>query len=713
MKKNTKMIVIYLVLGLFIFASTGAQEPRIKYPVTKKVDQVDDYFGTKVEDPYRWLEEMNSPGTRQWINAQVEVTEKYLSSIEFRPRLKARFTELWNYEKYSYPTKEGEYYIFHKNDGLQEQDVVYMQKGLEGKPEVLLDPNTFSKDGSISLTDLSFSKNQDYLSYGISRGGSDWQEFYVMEVKTRGKMNDHIQWVKFSSTSWYRDGFFYSRYDEPPKDADKLKVKVQDQKIYYHKQGTPQSEDKLIFQDSRNPQRIYIGSTTDDERYLLITVLEGSSDHNLFYYKNLEKDSPVTPVIDKPIGHFKVVDETSGKFLLVTDYEAPNYKLVLIDPQKPQKEHWETIIPESTDKLDFVSYVGGRLIASYLKDANTRVSVFDVKGKKLYDVQLPGIGTAWGFSGKREDNEVFYTFTSFTTPAAIYRYNIKENKSELFRKSNAKFNAEAYETRQVFYESKDKTRVPLFIVHKKGLPMSGQNPTMLYGYGGFNVPIRPSFRISIIPLLENGGVYAAACLRGGDEYGEKWHRAGMLEKKQNVFDDFIAAAEYLVRTGYTSPQKLAIMGASNGGLLVGAVMNQRPDLFKVAIPDVGVMDMLRFHKFTIGWAWVGEYGSSENPEQFKYLYKYSPLHNIKAGVEYPAALVNTADHDDRVFPAHSFKYIATLQEKYKGKNPVLIRIETQVGHGAGTATSKSIQLYTDIYSFMFYNMNIKPIEAKK
>jgi prolyl oligopeptidase len=404
-----------------------------------------------------------------------------------------------------------------------------------------------------------------------------------------------------------------------------------------------------------------------------------------------------------------VVDETSGKFLLVTDYEAPNYKLVLIDPQKPQKEHWETIIPESTDKLDYVSYVGGRLIASYLKDANTRVSVFDVKGKKLYDVQLPGIGTAWGFTSKREDNEVFYTFTSFMTPSTIYRYNIKENKSELFRKSNVKFNAEAYETRQVFYESKDKTRVPLFIVHKKGLPMNGQNPTMLYGYGGFNAPMRPGFRISIIPLLENGGVYAAACLRGGDEYGEKWHRAGMLEKKQNVFDDFIAAAEYLVRTGYTSPQKLAIMGASNGGLLVGAVMNQRPDLFKVAIPDVGVMDMLRFHKFTIGWAWVGEYGSSENPEQFKFLYKYSPLHNIKAGVEYPATLVATADHDDRVFPAHSFKYIAALQERYKGKNPVLIRIETQVGHGAGAATSKSIQLYTDIYSFMFYNMGIKPV----
>jgi len=708
MKKNAKMTVFCLVVGLFLFASTQAQEPPIKYPVTKKADQVDDYFGTKVADPYRWLEDMNSPETRQWINDQVEVTGKYLSSIEFRPQLKARFTELWNYEKYSDPSKEGEYYIFSKNDGLQEHDVVYMQKGLEGKPEVLLDPNTFSADSSISLTEVSFSKDQDYLAYGISRGGSDWQEFQVMKVKTREKMSDHIQWVKFSSPSWYRDGFFYSRYDEPPKDADKLKIKVQDQEIYYHKIGTPQAEDKLIFQDPGNPQRIYSGSTTVDEKYLLIAAFEGASDYNLVYYKNLEKDSPVTLVIDKPIGHFIFVDETGGKFLFVTDYEAPNYKLVLIDPQKPQKEYWETIIPESSDKMDYVSYVAGRLIAPYLKDANTKVSVFDVKGKKLYDVQLPGLGTARGFYGKRKDNEVFYTFSSFTSPPAIYRYNIKENRSELFRKANVKFNPEAYETWQVFYESKDKTRVPLFIVHKKGLQMNGQNPTMLYGYGGFNAAIRPGFRITIIPLLDNGGVYAAACLRGGDEYGEKWHRAGMLEKKQNVFDDFIAAAEYLVRTGYTNPQKLAIMGSSNGGLLVGAVMNQRPDLFKVAIPDVGVMDMLRFHKFTIGWAWVGEYGSSDNPEQFKFLYPYSPLHNIKAGVEYPATLVNTADHDDRVFPAHSFKYIATLQEKYQGKNPVLIRIETQVGHGAGTATSKAIQLYTDFYSFMFYNMNIKP-----
>jgi prolyl oligopeptidase len=708
MKTSIRIVVFCLVVSLFIFVATSAQEPPIKYPVTKKADQVDDYFGTKVEDPYRWLEEMNSPETQQWINTQLEVTDKYLSSIEFRPQLKARFTGLWNYERYSQPRKEGDYYVFNKNDGLQEQDVVYMQKGLEGKPGLLLDPNTFSKDGSVSLTLMSFSKDHNYLSYGISRGGSDWQEFYVMEVETRGKMSDHIQWVKFSSASWYKDGFFYSRYDEPPQDADKLKIKVQDQEIYYHKIGTPQSEDKRIYRDPGNPQRIYYCSVSQDEKYLLISVSEGAADYDLIYYKNLGKDSLVTPVIDKPMGHFRVVEVMEDKFLVETDNDAPNYKLVLIDPQKPQKEHWQTIIPEAADKLNYVSYVGARLIASYLKDANTRVSVFDEKGKKLYDVQLPGIGTAWGFAGKKEDNEVFYTFTSFTTPPVIYRYNIKENRSELFRGSRVKFNPEAYETRQVFYESKDKTRVPLFIVHKKGLPLDGQNPTMLYGYGGFNVSLQPGFRISIIPLLENGGVYAVACLRGGGEYGEEWHRAGMLEKKQNVFDDFIAAAEYLVRTGYTSPQKLAIMGASNGGLLVGAVMNQRPDLFKVAIADVGVMDMLRFQKFTIGWAWVGELGSSENPEQFKFLYKYSPLHNIKAGVEYPATLVNTADHDDRVFPAHSFKYIAALQEKYQGKNPVLIHIETQVGHGAGTATSKSIQLYTDIYAFMFYNMDIKP-----
>ncbi|UCH96051.1 MAG: S9 family peptidase [Candidatus Aminicenantes bacterium] len=708
MKKNIKSIVFCLVLGTFLFTTTFAKEPPVKYPVTKKIDHIDDYFGTKVKDPYRWLEDMNSPETKQWVTAQKKVTDQYLASIEFRPQIKARLTELWNYEKYSAPSKKGEYYVFSKNDGLQEQSVIYFQKGLAGKPEVLLDPNTFSKDSSITLAGMSFSKDYKYLSYGISRGGSDWREFFVMEAKTREKLADHLQWIKFSTTAWYKHGFFYSRYDEPPKEANKLKVKIQNQKIYYHKLGTPQCEDKLIYQDPKNPKRGYFGWVPDNEKYLVINAWEGASDHNLIYYKHLEKDSPVTPVIDKPMGHFSVSDVIDDKLLVVTDYEAPNYKLVLLDPKNPQKEHWKTIIPESKDKLNYVSYVGGRLIASYLKDANTKVSVFDVEGKKLYDVQLPGIGTASGFSGKKEDNEVFYTFTSFTTPPTIYRYNIKENKSQLFRKPNVKFNPGEYETKQVFYESKDKTRVPMFIVYKKGLQLNGQNPTLLYSYGGFNSSIRPRFRLDIIPLLENGGVYAAACIRGGGEYGEEWHRAAMLEKKQNVFDDFIAAAEYLVRSGYTSPQKLAIRGASNGGLLVGAVMNQRPDLFKVAFPMVGVMDMLRFHKFTIGWAWVGEYGSSEDPEQFKYLYKYSPLHNIKEGVNYPATLVTTADHDDRVFPAHSFKYISALQEKYKGENPVLIRIETKVGHGAGTATSKRIELLADIYAFMFYNMNIKP-----
>ncbi|NIM12299.1 MAG: prolyl oligopeptidase family serine peptidase [Candidatus Aminicenantes bacterium] len=709
MKHLTRIFIVCLVISVFTTACSKKEAPRITYPVTQKVDHVDDYHGTQVSDPYRWLEDMNSPETAKWVEAQKKVTEQYLSAIEIRSRIKARLIELWNYERYSTPSKEGDYYVFTKNDGLQEQSVVYLQEGLTGKPEVLLDPNTFSKDGSISLRTRKLSRDYKYLGYGISRGGSDWREFFVMEVKTRKKLSDHINWVKFSGLSWYKNGFFYSRFDKP-KESEKFKAKIQDQKIYYHQLDTPQSRDKLIFQDKKNPKRGYYTRVTDNEKYMAITVWEGAANHNYLYYKKLgtDPDSPMTPLIDKPLGYFSFVEEINDAFLVSTDYEAPNYKLILIDVKKPGKENWKTIIPESTDKLQSVSCVGGRLIASYLKDANTRVSVFDLEGKKIGDVQLPGIGTARGFSGKKEDDEVFYSFSSFTVPSTIYRYNVKENRSFLFREPAVKFNPDDFETKQVFYESKDNTKVPLFIIYKKGIKLTGQNPAMLYGYGGFNSTIRPRFNLSIIPLLEHGGIYAVACLRGGGEYGEKWHRAGMLGNKQNVFDDFIAAAEYLVRSGYTSPGRLAIRGTSNGGLLVGAVMNQRPDLFKVAIPQVGVMDMLRFHKFTIGWAWVGEYGSSENPGQFQFLYKYSPLHNIKEGLDYPATLVTTADHDDRVFPAHSFKYIATLQEKYKGTNPVLIRIETKVGHGGGTSTSKSIDLYTDIYSFMLYNMNIKP-----
>lgn len=702
---NVKIIILCLV---FSFFSCPGKAP-IKYPVTKKTDHVDDYFGTKVKAPYRWLEDLNSPGTARWIEAQKKVTEQYFSGIGFKEIIKARLTELWNYERCFAPTKEGEYYISRETGGPREHSVVYLQKGLQGKPEVLIDPNTFSEDGSVSLRSFSFSKDQRYLSYGISRGGSDWREFFVMNVKTRKKLSDHIQWVKFSDTAWYRDGFFYTRYAKP-EDSEKMKAKNQFQKLYYHKLGTPQSKDKLIFQDRKNPGMFFFCRVTDNEKYLVINAMMGAS-INLLYYKNLETNGEISPVIEKPLGYFRVVGEMDDLFLVYTDYEAPNYKLILIDPKNPRKENWKTVIPGAKNKMENVSYVGGRLIVSYLKDAYTWVSVFDTGGKKLHDIRLPGIGTAFGFEGKKEDNEVFYTFTSFTAPATIYRYNIRENKSELFKKPGVKFDPDKYETRQVFYESKDKTKIPLFIVHKKGLQLGGRNPTLLSGYGGFNVSMRPDFTYSTlvnIPLLENGGVFAVACLRGGGEYGEEWHRAGMLEKKQNVFDDFIAAAEYLIASGYTSPQRLAIYSGSNGGLMVGAVINQRPQLFKAAVAAAPPMDMLRYHNFTIAGSVVGEYGSSDDLQQFKYLYKYSPLHNIKEGLNYPATLVTTGDRDDRAFPAHSFKYIATLQEKYKGKNPVLIRIYTNVGH-AGAGTSKIIDFFSDISSFVLYNLGVEPV----
>ncbi|HLP44318.1 MAG TPA: prolyl oligopeptidase family serine peptidase [Candidatus Kapabacteria bacterium] len=702
-----KMVIIVFSIISFMTTLFGTGKISLTYPVAAKGEQVDDYFGEKVKDPYRWLEDVNSQETAAWVTAQKNFTDNYLAGIEFRGAIKARLTEIANYEKYSHPSKQGKYYIFWRNSGLQDQNVVYIQEGLTGKARILLDPNTFSADGTITLTDISFSNDQKYVGYAISPGGSDWREFFVMETETGKKLPDHICWAKFSDMSWYKDGFFYSRYDEP-KEADKLKAKIEFQKVFYHKIGTPQAEDKLIYRDDTNPKLGFGGNVTENEKYLVITAWEGSASHNFLYYKNLAADSPVIPLIDKPLGHLGFVGEIENRFLVMTDYEAPNFKLILIDPLHPQEMNWKVIIPESKDKMDNVSYVGGKLIVSYLKDANTVVSVYEPNGQKLYNIDLPGIGTARGFDGKAGDNEVFYTFHSFTTPPTIYHYDVKENKSELFRKTNVKFDPDKFETIQVFYESKDKTRIPLFIVHKKGLQLNGQNPGLIYGYGGFNSSMQPSFNSSIIPLLEAGGVYAVACLRGGSEYGEEWHRAALFEKKQNVFDDFIAAAEYLIAKGYTSAGKLAAYGASNGGLLVAAVINQRPDLYKVAFPAVGVLDMLRYHKFTIGWAWAGEYGSSEKPEQFKYLYAYSPLHNIKEGISYPATLVETADHDDRVFPAHSFKYIATMQEKYKGSNPVLLRVETKVGHGTGSTTTKTIERYTDMYSFMFYNMGIKP-----
>lgn len=699
--KTTIIILAIAGLGAPLLSEEKA---ALQYPVAKKTGQVDDYFGVKVADPYRWLEDVNSPETAAWVAAEKKLTDGYLAAIPFREKFRTRLTAIADYEKFSGAAKEGEYYTYWKNTGLQDQSVVYIQKGLDGEARALLDPNALS----IILTDATFSRDQKYCGYGVSPGGSDWREYFVMETATGKKLADHVQWAKFSDMSWYKDGFFYSRYDEPA-EADKLKARVEFQKIYYHKVGTLQAADKLVYRDVTNPELGFGGEVTENEKYLVITGWLGSANHNFLYYKDLETGSAVIPLIDKPLGQFVFVGEADGRFLVMTDYEAPNFKLIRIDPRQPQKENWKTVIPEAADKMDDVTFAGGKLIVSYLKDAITVVSVHEMGGQKLYDVSLPGIGTVSGISGKMRDNELFYTFSSFTVPPAIYRYLVKENRSELFRKADVKFDPDKFVTSQVFYESRDKTRIPLFIVHKKGLELNGRNPTLLYGYGGFNAAMQPYFRSSLIPLLENGGVYAMACLRGGSEYGENWHRAAMFEKKQNVFDDCIAAAEYLIARGYTSPRLLALHGASNGGLLAAAVINQRPDLFQVAFPEVGVLDMLRYHKFTIGWAWAGEYGSSEKPEQFTYLYAYSPLHNIKAGLEYPAILVETADHDDRVFPAHSFKYIATLQETYKGKNPILLRVETQVGHGTGSTTSKTIERYTDMYSFLFFNMGISPV----
>ncbi len=695
---------------LFLAVSVVAcsQQQEIKYPKPHKGKVVDNYFGTKVADPYRWMEDVNSPETKKWVEEENRLTESYLSKIPFRNKIKKSLTELFNYERFSAPAKHGEYYFFSKNDGLQNYSVVYYQKGLTGKPEVFLDPNTFSKDASVSLAGLTFSHNTKYAAYSISKGGSDWRDVFVMDVASRKKLGDHLAWVKFSGMAWFKDGFFYSRYDKPKK-GEALKAQNEFQKLYYHKVGTSQNKDVLVMQDKKNPRRGWDASVTDDEKYLVIAGWEGSSDYNLLYYKDLsKKQSKIISLINKLEAQYSVIDNIGSKLLVETNFDAPNYKVVLIDTKRPAKKYWKTVIPETENPIRSVSFVDNKLIVSYLKDANTKVYLFDINGKQIAEVKLPGIGTASGFNGEKTDKEVFYTFTSFTYPPTIYKYNVEKNKSEVFRKSNVKFNPNDYETKQVFYKSKDGTKVPLFITYKKGLKLDGNNPTLLYAYGGFNISLTPRFSVTRIPLLENGGVYAMANIRGGGEYGEKWHKAAMKEKRQNAYDDFIAAGEYLIKAGYTSHEKLAIMGGSNGGLLMGVIINQRPDLAKVAFPMVGVMDLLRFQKFTIGWAWVPEYGSSDNEAEFKYLYKISPLHNLKKGVKYPATLVTTADHDDRVFPAHSFKYAATLQEDNGGDNPTLIRIETKVGHGAGTNVKKTISLYTDIYSFMFYNMGIEP-----
>ncbi|MGV3588051.1 MAG: prolyl oligopeptidase family serine peptidase [Adhaeribacter sp.] len=692
---------------------TNIHKAAMAYHVTQKVSHTDNYHGTEILDPYRWLENDTTQEVAAWVQAQNKVTFNYLGQIPFRNKIKERLTKIWNYPKYGTPFKRGENYYFYKNDGLQNQAVLYVQQGLKGTPAVFIDPNKFSSDGTTSLTTVSFSKNNKYVAYGTSGGGSDWNEFYVLDATTKEKLSDKLEWIKFSGAAWFKDGFFYSRYDAP-KNGSKLAAKNEYHKVYYHKLGTPQSQDKLIYEDKTKPLRYFSAQTTDDERYLIITVSEGATSTNALYVKDLrDEKNDFMPVVSNFTAEYIVIDNLGDKLLVQTTYKSPKNQLVLIDPKKPQPANWKTIVPQSENVITGASLIDNRLIVDYMKNAASEVVVFDVNGKRLHQLTLPTLGTVTGFSGKKEDKEVFYTFNSFTYPSAIYKYTVATNTSELFRKTDLDVNMDGYETRQVFYPSKDGTKVPMFIVHKKGLVLDGNNPTYLYGYGGFNVSYTPGFSISRMLWLENGGVFVLANLRGGGEFGEEWHQAGMTPNKQNVFDDFIAAAEYLIQAKYTSPEKLAIAGGSNGGLLVGAVANQRPELFKVALPAVGVMDMLRFHKFTIGWGWVPEYGSSDNPEQFKNLLQFSPLHNIKDSVSYPATLVTTADHDDRVVPAHSFKYIATLQEKGAGPNPYLIRVAVNAGHGAGKSTAQQIEEATDIWAFVYQNMGVNPYATAK
>ncbi|MGH9968265.1 MAG: prolyl oligopeptidase family serine peptidase [Pyrinomonadaceae bacterium] len=684
-----------------------ASDSRLAYPVTKKVEHFDDYHGTKVADPYRWLEDENATETAAWVEAQNRVTFAYLEKIPFRQQLAARLEKLYNYPKYSSPSRRGEHFFFSKNDGLQNQSVLYIQKGLDGTPEVLIDPNKFSEDGTSRLGTFSLSKDGSVAVYGISKGGSDWQDYYVMDVQAKKTQSDHLEWVKVSGVAWAGNGFYYSRYPQPEKGKE-LTSKNENHQVFFHKLGTTQAEDELIYEDKGNPQRFHFVGTTDDERFAILTISERGKGKkgNAVFFRDLAKgDKSFTPIVAE-IGDdsYGVVDNVGDKFLIETDHNAPNGRIFLFDPKNPDEKNWKDVVPEKPEPLQSSGTAGGKLFVTYLKDVSTRAYVYSLNGKLENEIQLPGLGAAGGLGGRPDDKFVFYTFTSFTFPPTIYKYDIATRKSTLFRAPEIpEFQAGDYETRQVFYNSKDGTRVPMFLVHKKGLKLDGNNPTLLYGYGGFNVVQSPGFSSLRLALLEQGVVYASANMRGGGEYGEKWHEAGTKLKKQNVFDDFIAAAEYLIANKYTSKDKLAIQGGSNGGLLVGAVINQRPELFKVAIPQVGVMDMLRFHKFTIGWNWIADYGSSDKSDEFKALYAYSPLHNIQAGGKYPATLITTADHDDRVVPAHSFKYAATLQAAQGGDAPILIRIDTKSGHGASN-TKKAIETTADIYSFILYNL---------
>ena len=694
-------------------ASGDMGSPSIVYPETKKVDTVDDYFGTKVADPYRWLEgdASVSPDVASWVEAENKVTFAYLEKIPFRQKIKDRLTQLYNYPRYSAPTRRGDYFFYTKNDGLQNQSVWYRQKGLDGAPEVLLDPNKLSADGTTRLGAFALSKDGKYVAYGVSKGGSDWNDVYVMDVATKQVEPEHVEWMKASGVSWQGNGFYYSRYPAPER-GHELTGKNENHQVFYHKVGTSQAEDVKVYEDAANPQRFHGVGASDDERYAFLSISErgkGKKGNAVFYRDLSQPGNTFTPIVAE-IGDdtYSVVDNVDDKFLVYTDHKSPNGRVFLFDPQNPDELNWKDVIPEKPEPLDNVSTVGGKIFVTYLKDVATKAYVYSLDGKLENEIQLPGLGTAGGFLGRGDDKFTFYTFTTFNFPPTIYKYDIATKKSTLFRQPEIPgFKSGDYQTTQVFYNSKDGTRVPMFLVYKKGLKLNGNNPTLLYGYGGFNITTSPGFSSLRLALLEQGFVYASANMRGGGEYGEKWHEAGTKLQKQNVFDDFIAAADYLINNKYTSPGRLAIHGVSNGGLLVGAVSNQRPELFKAVVQQAGVMDMLRFHKFTIGWNWIADYGSSANAAEFKALYAYSPIHNVKVGAKYPATLITTADHDDRVVPAHSFKYAAALQAGQGGDNPILIRIDTKSGHGA-SSTTKAIEQTADIYSFLMTNLGVTP-----
>jgi prolyl oligopeptidase len=679
------------------------------YPQAAKIEHVDDYHGTLVVDPYRWLEDPDSEATKAWVEAENQISFAYLEAIPARERIKERLTQLWDYEKYGVPFKKGARYFYFKNDGLQNQSVFYTLTTLEGEPTVLLDPNTLSEDGTVALAGLSISENGRFLAYSLSSSGSDWQEWKVRDVESGQDLADHLKWVKFSGASWTQDsrGFFYSRYDEP-NDTTKLQEANYFQKLFYHQLGTPQAEDRLVYERPDEKEWGFDGSVTEDGTYLIISVWKGTDSKNLLFYKDLSTaDAPVIELINTFEANYSFIEHEDALFWFQTDLEASRSRVIAIDISQPDRGNWKEVIPQAAETLGGVGVLNHQFVASYLKDAHTQIKIFSLDGSLDREVALPGLGSAGGFSGKIEDTETFYSFTGFTTPNTIYRYDMVTGESTVFRQPEVDFNPEDYETKQVFYESKDGTKIPMFITHKKGLKLDGHNPTYLYGYGGFNASLTPGFSVSNLVWMEMGGVYALPNLRGGGEYGEEWHQAGTKLKKQNVFDDFISAAEWLIAHQYTSPAKLSIGGGSNGGLLVGACMTQRPDLFGAALPAVGVMDMLRFQKFTIGWAWVADYGSSDNPEEFKALYAYSPLHNLKPGTTYPATLITTADHDDRVVPAHSFKFAAALQEHHRGEAPVLIRIETKAGHGAGKPTTKVIEEAADRWAFLVETLGME------